>query len=219
MNLDPTSLFGAVSREVATEERDGRPARVVIVTRTYDTAIDDLWDAVTNIERIPRWFLPVSGDLRLGGRYQLEGNAGGTITSCEAPRSFASTWEFMGGVSWIEVELTSQGADSTALRLKHAAPIDDHWQRFGPGAVGVGWDLGMLGLHLYLTTGVQVNPQEFEAWTISDEGKRFVRLSAEDWGRAAIADGDDPEHATAAAELTAGFYTGELEEPTPESEP
>ena len=26
----------------------------------------------------PRWFLPISGELRLGGRYQLTGNAGGT---------------------------------------------------------------------------------------------------------------------------------------------
>ena len=46
-----------------------------------------LWDACTNAERIPRWFLPVSGDLRLGGRYQLEGNAGGTIERCDPPRS------------------------------------------------------------------------------------------------------------------------------------
>src|SRR5882724_8555264 len=29
------------------------------------------WDAMTNAERIPRWFLPISADLRLSGRYQL----------------------------------------------------------------------------------------------------------------------------------------------------
>ena len=31
----------------------------------------DLWEALTSAERIPRWFAPVSGDLRLGGRFQV----------------------------------------------------------------------------------------------------------------------------------------------------
>lgn len=43
-----------------------------------------MWDACTDPERIPRWFLPISGDLRLNGRYQLEGNAGGAITEAAA---------------------------------------------------------------------------------------------------------------------------------------
>src|SRR5688572_7532141 len=147
MNLDPTLMFGAVSREVSAEERDGRMARVAVATRTYDTTIEDLWDAITEVERIPRWFLPVTGELRLGGRYQLEGNAGGTVTACDAPRSFAATWEFMGEVSWIEVNLAARPEGGTTLRLKHAAVVDDdRWQQFGPGAVGVGWELGMLGL-------------------------------------------------------------------------
>jgi hypothetical protein len=32
-----------------------------------------------------RRFPPVSGDLRLGGKYQLGGNAGGEILACEPP--------------------------------------------------------------------------------------------------------------------------------------
>ncbi len=79
--------IGAVTREVQNRDHDGRPARVIVATCAYDTAIDDVWDAITNAERIPRWFLPISGDLRLGGRYQLHGNAGGQITACEPPRS------------------------------------------------------------------------------------------------------------------------------------
>ena len=66
------------------------------LTRLYDTSVDDLWDALTSKERIPRWFLPVEGDLKLGGRYQLKGNAGGTITACTPPNHFAATWEFGG---------------------------------------------------------------------------------------------------------------------------
>ncbi len=99
MTPDIAALVGAVVRTVAKREHDGRPARVVIATASYDTDIDDLWDAITNAQRIPRWFLPVSGELRLGGRYQLQGNAGGVINECVPPRRLALTWEFGGGVT------------------------------------------------------------------------------------------------------------------------
>src|SRR4029434_452351 len=99
MTQDIAGLIGAVTREVTGREHDGRPARVVSASRTYDTTMEDVWDAVTNAERIPRWCLPVSGDLRLGGRYQLQGNAGGEITRCEPPRAVGMTWEFGGEVS------------------------------------------------------------------------------------------------------------------------
>src|SRR5690349_16710857 len=64
MEFDIPRQIGAVTRKVETRLHDGQPARVVVATRTYDTTVDDLWDAVTSKERIPRWFLPVSGDLR-----------------------------------------------------------------------------------------------------------------------------------------------------------
>ena len=46
------------------------------------------------------------------------------------------------------------------------------------------------------------------AWSESDEGHRFMTVSARAWGEAAIADGDDPDTARTTAERTAGFYTG-----------
>ena len=82
-DIDLSRHLGMVDREVGLREHLGRPARVVTAHRTYDTTIDDLWDALTNAERIPRWFLPITGELRLGGHYQLEGNAGGEITRCD----------------------------------------------------------------------------------------------------------------------------------------
>lgn len=69
MEVDINRHLGAVTRQVGTREIEGRPARYVIVGRTYDTDIEDLWDALTNPDRIPRWFMPVTGDLRLGGQY------------------------------------------------------------------------------------------------------------------------------------------------------
>ena len=126
----------------------------------------------------PRWFLPVTGDLRLGGTYQLEGNAGGTIEECEPPTRFRVTWEFGGGVSWVEVRLLAEGDDRTRLQLAHTAPVDDHWSEFGPGAVGVGWDLALVGLQLHLASGEPVDPRRVEAWTQSADGVRFLTSAA-----------------------------------------
>lgn len=211
MKIDITRYIGAVTREVSSREHQGRPARVVLARRIYDTTIDDLWDALTNAERIPRWFLPISGDLHLGGRYQLQGNAGGEITRCEPPRHLAVTWEFGGQVSWVEVRLAAQAEGGTRLELEHVAHVDDaFWEQFGPGAVGVGWDLALtMGLSQHLATGATVDPKEVEAWSVSDEGKEFARRASEDWCRASIAAGTDPEAARAAAERTTAFYSGE----------
>jgi len=214
MKIDPAAYVGAVVRDVSTREHQGRPARVVVATRSYDTEIEDLWDALTNAERIPRWFLPISGDLRLGGRYQFEGNAGGEITRCEPPRLLAVTWEYGGGTSWLTLTLSDKAAAGTMLELEHVAPVDDAmWDRFGPGAVGVGWDLGLLGLALYLAGGAAFDRTEAMAWSASEEGKAYMRASSEAWGEASIRAGTSADAAKAAAARTSAFYCGEPEPP------
>ena len=67
MNLNVETNLAAVQRSVSFLERDGQSASAVTLSRRYATTVADLWDAVTSAERIPRWFLPVSGDLELGG--------------------------------------------------------------------------------------------------------------------------------------------------------
>lgn len=200
----------AVSREVVAGEWQGKPARIVVATRRYPTGAADLWDAITQAERIKRWFLPITGDLQLGGRYQLQGNAGGTIEGCEPPNRLAVTWEFGGGTSWVVVTLVDEGAESTALRLEHICHLDDEylgfWDQFGPGAVGVGWDLGLLGLAMYLRTGEPV-PRE-EDFMKSPDGQRFTPLSNDGWRKASEAFGTDPAAAAGAAGRTLAFYTG-----------
>ena len=105
--IEVSEQINAVRRQIGTRVLEAGEARMLTVSQTYDAAIEDVWDACTSPERIPPWFLPVSGDLRLGGRYQLEGNAGGTVERCEPPVSFAATWEYGGEVSWIEVRSLS----------------------------------------------------------------------------------------------------------------
>jgi uncharacterized protein YndB with AHSA1/START domain len=209
MKIDPRAAIGAVTREVQKRDHEGKSATVVIASRVFDTSMDDAWDAITNPERIPRWFLPVTGELKLGGRYQLKGNAGGSITRCEPPRLLALTWEMGPEVSWVTVTLTRQAEEKTLLVLEHMAHVDDERaKKFGPGAVGVGWELGLLGLALHLRDKKAVDPKEFEAWTMSDEGKLFIAGSSDGWCEASIAFGTPAAEARAAAAATTAFYTG-----------
>ncbi|MFY1702268.1 SRPBCC domain-containing protein [Micromonospora sp. WMMA1923] len=208
--IDVTYQVSAVQRRVGTRTLPAGQARVSTISRTYDAAPEDVWDACTNPERIPRWFLPVTGDLRLHGRYQLAGNAGGTIERCDPPKGFTATWELGGEVSWIELRLTSSPDGGTLFELEHIAHVDDErWDQFGPAAVGVGWELGLLGLALHLTGGgAPVDPAEVATWTASEQGRGFITAAAERWGEADAAGGSDPAKAHAAAARTAAFYTG-----------
>jgi uncharacterized protein YndB with AHSA1/START domain len=205
--IDVTQQINAVRRQVGTRTLEAGEGRVVTISQTYDASLDDVWDACTSPERIRRWFLPVSGDLRLGGHYQLEGNAGGTIERCDPPKSFAATWVYGDKVSWIEVRLTTEPAGGTRFELDHIVHPDDHWAEFGPGAVGIGWDMGLIGLFLHLSSGKAADPQESAAWAASDEGKRFMSLSSRRWCEADIAAGTDEAEAHAAADRTTAAYT------------
>jgi len=206
--IDVTQQINAVRRQVGTRMLEAGEARTATISQTYDATIDDVWDACTNPERIPRWFLPVSGDLRVDGHYQLQGNAGGTIEHCDPPKSFAATWEYGGDVTWIEVRLSSEPDGGTRFELEHTAHVDDErWAEFGPGATGVGWDMGLLGLGIHLASGQAVDPQQSAAWAASDEGKQFMSLSSQRWCEANVAAGTDPAAAQAAADRTTAAYT------------
>lgn len=207
MSFDIERHLGQVDRSVAELEKDGKPARTVVLSRSYDTDIADLWDALTTAERIPRWFLPIEGDLRLGGRFQFTGNAGGEITRCEPPERLGATWEMHGDVSWVDVHLTAEAEDRTRLTLSHTAIVNPFWDQFGPGAVGVGWELGLVGMHGYLSDPKAPKIDE-EQFAKSSDGKAFMKRSASAWGEADIARGEDPAQARAAAQRTADFYTG-----------
>ncbi|MEO9230670.1 MAG: SRPBCC domain-containing protein [Devosia sp.] len=163
-------------------------------------------------QRLPRWFLQVSGDLKLGGNYKFEGNAGGTVTNCEPEQRLAVTWEFGGTVTWVTVTLTPLD-EFTRLTLEHIAIVDPKFPPFGPGAVGVGWDLGLMGLARHIAEpGAYIDPAKGAAWPTTPEGKDFVRAASSGWGDADIAAGENPASARAGAEMTRQFYTGDKAE-------
>ena len=200
--IDIVREIEAVQRKVGSGQLAGTEARIVRLTRTYDAPIDDVWDALTTPERISRWFLPISGDYRVGGNFQFEGNAGGEILDCERPNRLRVTW---GDASEVEVRLTPAGEGSTTFDLEHIAVVpDEMWGQFGPGAVGVGWEGGLLGLALHLRGGSIEDPI---AWQLSAEGREYFGRSSEAWGPANVAAGADPAVAASGVANTTAFYT------------
>ena len=207
--IDVDHQISAVRRTVGDRVLEAGTARVVTIGQAYDTDAADLWNALTDIERIPRWFLPISGDLRAGGTYQLEGQAHGTILTCDPPREFTATWEFGDSVSWIEVRVVGEGADRSRFELAHIMHVDDQWEQFGPGAVGMGYDGALVGLTIHLSTGAPVDPATGQDWLASAGGRRFQERSAQSWYEAAVAAGDDPQWARAATDRCTAAYLGE----------
>ncbi len=208
--IDVDHQINAVGRIVGKRTIDAGAAHVVTIKQCYDTDQDDLWDAVTNIERIPRWLMPISGDLTVGGTYQLHGNASGTILACDPPKSFTATWEYGGNTSWIEVNVAGRSGDRSELVIEHIAVVGDEMSlQFGPGAVGIGWDSMVLGLALHLSTGQAIDPDFGVQWVSTDEGRRFLASSNEAWYQANIASGADPATAREAADRCLKAYYGE----------
>jgi uncharacterized protein YndB with AHSA1/START domain len=201
--IDIVSEIESIQRLVGEGRIAAGEGRAIRLRRTYDAPIEEVWDALTKPARISRWFLPVSGDYRVGGRYQFEGNAGGEIVACERPHRLLITWVYgenpgPADVSEVEVRLASAGQETTNLELLHTAVVPpEFWDQYGPGAVGVGWDGGLLGLSLHLRGG------EMKA----DEGREFYQRSSEAWGEANRAAGADDEVVARNVAATTAFYT------------
>ena len=208
MNFNPQSHINATTRTVKLHERDGNPVADVSLSRTFETAIEDLWDAVTNLDRLPGWFTNVTGDLQLNGRYQVQDNASGTITECEPQSHVALTWEIWGDTSWVTLDFAAETPGETRLTLTHTNNLSPHWDTYGPGATGVGWEMAFLGLAAYISDPnfEKPSPEEF---AFSPDGIAFITGSSNAWAQADIASGTDPEKAQTAANQTTAFYTGQ----------
>lgn len=170
-----------IVKELAAIGREARSDPVgetvaVVLRRSCDAPIDDVWDAVTDPDRLRRWFLPISGDLRAGGTFQLEGNAGGEIRRCEPPALLEVT--FGGETSVVTLRLSPDGEDRTALELEHAVPVEMAGGGAGALYVGPGWDAALLALGMFVRGEVVADPVAFEA---SAEVREYYAASIRAW--------------------------------------
>jgi uncharacterized protein YndB with AHSA1/START domain len=178
MIIDIASQINAIDRKVERlPAADGVGERVsVVMRRSYDAPISDVWDAMTQPDRIKRWFMPISGELRAGGSFQLEGNAGGEILSCEPPSLLRVT--FGGPTSIVELRLTPEGDGETVLELEHTVPIEMAQSGAGALYVGPGWDGALMGLGLFLRGDAVGDPV---AAANSTEAQEFSKQSVSAW--------------------------------------
>ena len=133
---------------------------VVRIEDRYDTAIDDLWSALTDPVRLARWYGEVEGDLRPGGEFHLylesnDWDGTGRVDACEPPRRLLVTtresdesWRKGHGVppfdAAIEATLTADG-DQTILVIEvKGIPLNVL------AAYGAGWQIHAENLDAYL---------------------------------------------------------------------
>ncbi|NLU80942.1 hypothetical protein HCA58_21820 [Micromonospora sp. HNM0581] len=150
---DTATWLKTIHREVDAEDTDAGRSRTVKLSRTFAAPVDDIWDAITNPERLARWFYPISGDLRVGGKYALDGNASGEIMKCDKPSALSLTWEYGGGGSSdLDITLRPSAGGGTVVDLQHTAilPFDDETWAAGIGQFAPGWDHGFSRLDDYL---------------------------------------------------------------------
>ncbi|MFC8045783.1 SRPBCC domain-containing protein [Nocardia sp. NPDC057353] len=139
-----TSLT-AVQRSMGNRDIPAGPARTAVLRRRYEAPVAEVWQAITTPNRVDRFFLPLSGDLRVGGTWELQGNAGGTILACEAPHLLRLEWTPVYGrdsSDHVEVRLEADGPDATWLEVEHASTADVFHNDPDTGCfgVGIGWE-------------------------------------------------------------------------------
>ncbi|MET0693690.1 MAG: SRPBCC family protein [Propionibacteriaceae bacterium] len=173
--IDIAQHLQAVHREVSQPGEGEAQTVAVTLRRTYHADPADVWDALTTPERLARWFSPVSGDLRAGGSFQVEGNASGDILECAPPARLRLTYG--GPESVVEVRLTAAD-DATILELDHQVPLSMAGSVAGSLYVGPGWDEAFLQLALYIAG--ETDPEPLGAAT-SPQAEGFSRQSVEKW--------------------------------------
>jgi uncharacterized protein YndB with AHSA1/START domain len=208
MIIDIAKEIYAISREVTQQRTESGETVAVTLQRRYDADQADVWQAITDPDRVRRWFLPLTGDLHEGGNFQLEGNASGDIMTCEPPRHLMVT--FGGESSIVDVQLSDDG-QQTLLKLTHSVPIELAGSGAGALYVGPGWDGALLGLALHLAGEVIGDPV---AAANSPEVQDFNISSVSQWVAAIEVSGTaDADAISAAQQLSLAQFAPDLVRP------
>ena len=107
---------------------------VVRMEDRFDTGIDDLWGALTEPDRLVRWYGEVEGELAEGGEFRvhitLGGPRTGRVEACEPPRHLLLAMrdpEAQPGQperTVIEARLTAEGAQTRLVWETRGIPVD-----------------------------------------------------------------------------------------------
>jgi hypothetical protein len=67
---DVLDELAAARRTMGAATLPAGDAYTMELRRRYDAPVDDVWNAITDPERLGRWLKSVTGDLRLGGSFR-----------------------------------------------------------------------------------------------------------------------------------------------------
>jgi uncharacterized protein YndB with AHSA1/START domain len=139
--------------------RSADGAGIVRIEDRYDTDIDDLWSAITDPDRLARWFGEVYGELSLGGEFLVHfadaGERTGQVEACDAPQRLLVTtretdesYRRGQGVppfdaAW-DITLTADGDQTTLVIEVKGMPLDKI------AFFGTGWQIHAENLAAYL---------------------------------------------------------------------
>lgn len=197
MIIDIAEQIGATSRKVEQQHTERGELVTVRLQRSYPAEAVDVWQAITDPDRVRRWFTPLSGDLREGGNFELEGHANGDILTCQPPRHVVVT--FGGESSIVDVVLSGNGQE-TLQEVTHSVPIELVGGAAGALYVGPGWDGALLGIALHLAGGFTGDPL---AAAKSPQVQDFNLSSINEWVAAVEASGTVNADAISAAQQAA----------------
>lgn len=212
------SVVGAVRRELDIDERtshEGHPLvrAVLTLTTNLDLAPAQLWLLLTKPTELARWFGPVTGELHEGGRFDAPGGVHGRIIEIEEPHRLTLTWALAGGEDPLLIRLDPEDDGTTLLRLRHTALVDvDEFERTGPGAIAIGWELALLALAAetdgWRSSCLGVVPTPTQEWQRSPQAAAYLRAWSVRWAAEAIAAGIDEGVARRGEAATVGNPLG-----------
>jgi uncharacterized protein YndB with AHSA1/START domain len=143
---------------------------VVRIEDRYDTAINDLWSAITEPERLARWYGRVEGDLKPGGTITIfvdnsEWTGTSRIDVCEPPHRLRITSR-QSDESWadgktpyeeiVDATLTADGEQTLLVVEVHGLPLAK------VAYYGAGWQQNIETLTAYLDGARRPGEERFE---------------------------------------------------------
>jgi len=112
---------------------------IVRMEDRFDTDIDDVWSALTEPERLARWYGEIEGELRVGGAFRARLHASGwegtgRVEECEPPRRLlvVSKEPDEPNEDSTEVTLTGDGDQTVLVVEQRGLPQELLWA-YGAG--------------------------------------------------------------------------------------
>ena len=234
-------IVDAVSRSVEVERGDGIVALTARLRTTLGGAPSELWPELTEADRLAQWYGPVeigpaqsdptesdptgsdaaaADPARDAGEagartFRTVGGAHGRVLAAVPPHQLDLTWEYADNVDRLEIRLDPEEDGTSRLTLQQIARLPEAtFDAYGPGAVGIGWDIAILGFVARTGAWRELRldvPVASPAWLASSEGADMVRAWSIRWAAASVAAGTDVDAARRAENETTRAYGGTVD--------